>query len=333
MSRGGRLDRFLDRIPGYAGYRDKERRRDSDRIVREQLALEYGQLAERLGRLATGLAQDRAIMAIPLVDRPHKRLVSFIDRVRTASYGYSPLFSDNPIGADALDQLAAFDRALGDQRDELESGIIALEGAEPKGEQFKQLSRDLTATIEGLHDRFDKRNQVMLSGQPLPAADVLSLIEVGQPTGPSVAYRLHEGEAVSYGGENYTVIGRITVEAPQASWRAFQLRGGTGDVWLLASAEPSDKLQWLRRADLAGTVGEQSLSAGGTPYTLDRQIDGSGEVIGQQGMAGNQSVRFFRYRADSGAGIMSVFEWATGTLALAGFEVDPRDVHFFSRER
>src|SRR5690606_11714647 len=63
----------------YAGYRDKERRRDSDRVVRERLALEYGQLAERLGRLATSLAQDRQIAAMPLVDRPHKRLVSFIE--------------------------------------------------------------------------------------------------------------------------------------------------------------------------------------------------------------------------------------------------------------
>ena len=33
MSARDRLDRMLDRVPGYAGYREKERRRDSDRAI------------------------------------------------------------------------------------------------------------------------------------------------------------------------------------------------------------------------------------------------------------------------------------------------------------
>jgi hypothetical protein len=333
MTRGGRLDRFLDRIPGYAGYRDKERRRESDRLVREQLALEYGQLADRLGRLATSLAQQRAIAAVPLVDRPHKRLVMFVDRVRTASYGYTPLFSDTPVGADALDQLAAFDRALGDQRDEVEHGIAALESADPKGSEFRESSRSLTTLIEGLHERFDKRDQVLQSGQALPATDVLALLETGQPSGPSVAYRLHEGEAVSYAGENYSVIGRVTVETSQGAWRAFQLRGGRGDVWLQVSADATANLWWLTRADLDGTAGAPNVRAGGTSYTLERQLDGTGEVIGQQGVAGNQPVTYYQYRSENAEQVMSVFVWATGTLALAGKEVNPTAVQFFSRER
>ncbi|HEX5165112.1 MAG TPA: hypothetical protein VFV93_06935, partial [Thermomicrobiales bacterium] len=83
MSSGGTIDRMLDSIPGYAGYRDKERRRDSDRVIRENLAREYGQLADRLGRIATSLADERKILLIPTVDKPFKRLTSFIDRVRT----------------------------------------------------------------------------------------------------------------------------------------------------------------------------------------------------------------------------------------------------------
>ncbi|MEX1158963.1 MAG: hypothetical protein WEC79_08560, partial [Thermomicrobiales bacterium] len=116
MSSGGTIDRILDSIPGYGGYRDKERRRDSDRVIRENLALEYGQLAARLGRIAGALADERKIMAIPVVDKPYKRLTSFIDRVRSASYGYAPLFSDTEVDADALDQVALFDRGLADQK-------------------------------------------------------------------------------------------------------------------------------------------------------------------------------------------------------------------------
>jgi hypothetical protein len=333
MSRGGRIDNLLNSIPGYAGYRDKERRRDSDRVIRERLALEYSQIAERLGRLATGLAQERHIAAISLVDRPHKRLTSFIDRIRSASYGYSPLFSDAPVREDALEQVAAFDRALADQQGELIERIEAMESGNPRSAEFKALSQQLTTTIEGLHDRFDKRHQVLHSGEPLPHSDVLALLAVGPAAGTSVAYRLHEGEAIAYDGENYSVTGRVSATSEGAAWRAFQLRGGSGDQWLLTTPEESARLQWSRRVNATGAPGDHVVTVNGAPYTLESLFDGTGEVIGQQGSAADQPVRFARYRQDAGEGILTLYDWGSGSLALAGVEIDPRDVQIFSRER
>ena len=86
MASGGFIDNALNHIPGYGGYRDKERRRDSDRVIRDSLVLGYTQQAERLQALATQLADDRKIMLIGLVDKPLTRLHTFIDRVNTASY-------------------------------------------------------------------------------------------------------------------------------------------------------------------------------------------------------------------------------------------------------
>ncbi|HUG17314.1 MAG TPA: DUF4178 domain-containing protein [Thermomicrobiales bacterium] len=332
MTKGGRIDSLLNSIPGYGGYRDKERRRDSDRVIREQLALDYGQLAERLGRLATTLARDRNIAAIPLVDRPHRRLVSFIDRIRTASYGYSPLFSDRPVQEDALDQLAAFDRSLADQQDELVKGIAALESGNPRDAEYEALSQQLAQTIEGLHDRFDRRHQVLHSGEALPHADVLALLETTAAGAPPAAYRLHDGEAVEYGGENYSVIGRVSAESGSVTWRAFQLRGGSGDRWLLATPDDAAKLLWLRRVDAVGSPGDPTVMADGTAYNLESLFAGTGEVIGQQGAAANQPVRFARYRNAAGSGVLALFDWETGRLGLAGIEVDPRDMRLFSRE-
>lgn len=333
MSRGGRLDNLLNSIPGYAGYRDKERRRDSDRVVRERLALEYGQIAERLGRLATTLAQERNIAAIQLVDRPHKRLVSFIDRIRTASYGYSPLFSDVEVREDALDQLAAFDRSLADQQGELTERIAEMESADPRSAEYKSLSQQLTATIEGLHNRFDKRHQVIYSGEPLPHADVLALLDAPSATGPSLAYRLHEGEAVAYEGQNYSVVARVSGESGNTAWRAFQLRGGTGDRWLLATADDSARLLWLRRVEVHGDIGESTVTVNDATYNLESLFAGTGDVIGQLGSAASQPVRFGRYRQNAGDELLAFYEWGTGRLVLAGAEVDPRDVQIYSRER
>jgi hypothetical protein len=332
MSSGGSIDRMLDSIPGYAGYRDKERRRDSDRVVRENLAREYGQLAERLGRLATTLADERKIMAIPVVDKPYKRLTSFIDRVRTASYGYAPLFSEVSVDADALDQVALFDRALADQKQTLSDQIASLEQTSPDDAAFKSLANEIVATVEGLHERFDKRHEVIHAGKSLPPKDVVSYLEPTRPTTTGPAYRLHENEAVSYDGVNYTVAGRVTVESDNGAWRAFQLRGGTGDAWLVVSADQAQPAHWMRRVTIKGNVGDETATANGATYNRESVLSGKGEVIGASGAADNQPVRFGRYRASTGDDLLIVFDWDSGTLALQGAEANPASLDVFTRE-
>ena len=333
MSLGGRMDRWLDRVPGYSGYRDKERRRDSDRAIREQLALDYGQLAERLGRIATTLAEQRQLMAIGAVDKPHKRLVSFLDRLRTASYGYAPLFSETEVDADALDQIAAFDRALADQQEQLAQQIAALGSADPGSDEFKQRASELVTTVEGLHDRLDHRGEVIVSGKASKQPDVLALLETARTTSPAVAYRLHEGEALSYDGHNYSVIGRVAVETPQGSWRSFQLRGGSGDAWLQASADPDAPLYWLRRIEPVTGAGGATVTTQGQTYNLAVSAHGAGDVVGPQGTAQNQPVRFMQYTAPAGDAVLLIYDWGAGSLAFAGTPVHPAALQLFSRER
>jgi len=332
MSSGGTIDRMLDRIPGYGGYRDKERRRDSDRVIRESLALEYGQIAERLGRLATSLADERKIAAISVVDKPHKRLVSFIDRIKTASYGYAPLFSENAVDADALDQVAIFDRSLADQQAKLAEQVSTLERTSPDEPAFKSLANEIVATVDGLHERFDKRHQVIHAGKSLPEKDVVAYLEPARNAGPSRAYRLHENEAVSYDGVNYSVAGRVAVESATGSWRAFQLKGGNDDAWLVASSDSSQPTYWMRRVEISGRVGDESVVAAGATYNRDNVVQGKGEVIGISGSAANQPVELGRYRAATGNGLLFAFAWGTGTLALSGEEANPASLELFTRE-
>jgi hypothetical protein len=333
MPAGDRLDRWLDSVPGYAGYRDKERRRDSDRVIRDQLALDYGQLAERLGRLATSLADRRQLAAVGAVDKPHRRLVSFMDRLRGATYGYAPIFAQAEADDRALDQIAAFDRALGDQQSVLTQQIAALEAAEPGSAAFRELSGTLSETIEGLHDRFDHRAAVIQTGKPATQENVLVLLEPRRPGGTPVAYRLHEGEAVSHGGQNYTVVGRVSVESPTGAWRAFQMRGGSGDEWLLVSTNRSGPLYWLRRIEFNAGAGDAAVTLEGQTYNLESIAEGTGEVHGPQGAAMDQTVRMLRYRPADGTGVLLVYQWGSGNLVLAGAEIDPGELQVFSREQ
>jgi hypothetical protein len=333
MSSGGRIDRMLDSIPGYGGYRDKERRRDSDRVIREKLALDYGQIADRLGRLATALADERKIAAISVVDKPYKRLNAFIDRVRTAAYGYAPLFSENTVDEHALDQVALFDNALADQQEALAAKVGELERTSPDDAAFKTVAGEIVAIVDGLHERFDKRHEVIHAGKALPEKDITSYLEPARPAGPPAVYRLHEHEAVSYDGVNYSVAGRVTVESPDESWRAFQLKGGSDDAWLVVSNDSARQPLWMQRVALEGNVGDDTVSASGSTYNRDKIVRGKGEVIGISGAAADQPVEFGHYRAATGDEHLFAFDWGTGTIALRGVEANPTSLDIYTRER
>lgn len=333
---GGRIDSILDSIPGYGGYRDRERRRESDRIIRERLADDYGRLADRLGRLATRYADERDVASVRAINKPHTRLVSFRDRLRTATYGYAPLFGNTTVDEAALDQIAAFDRSLAEGLEPLESSISIVEGASPGTEEFTTAVRKLEETVEGLHERFAERGKVIESGKPAESQKVAALLGT-TPTDAAVdrrptAYNLHDGEAVTFAGTDYTVIGRITVEVPSGSWRIFQLRGGEESSWLRVPASATGDFEWLQTVTPGGDTGAERIQVGDTSFDLEHQEDGTTEVIGNAGTANNARLRYLRYRPFSGQENLQVYDWGGDSLALRGTRIDPLEIQLWSRE-
>jgi hypothetical protein len=271
-------------------------------------------------------------MAIATVDKPHKSLQNFINRVRTASYGYAPLFAENDVDATALDQLAAFDRALADQHATLSAQIERMDRADPQSPDFKAVGDEILATVQGLDDRFDMRNDVLVSGSASTDANVLALLDVPEPNGSHAAYRLHEGEAIAVEGANYTIIGRVSVASNDDGWRAFQLRGGDDRHWLIAPASRTIPLHWARRIELPENPGTGDIQVGKATYTLRHEMSGTGDIIGPGGSAREQPVRLLQYEGASGQGTLDVFEWGENRLVLEGHEVDHAEVDFFTRE-
>lgn len=327
MSARDRIDRMLDRVPGYAGYRDKERRRDSDRAIRDKLAADYGQLADRLSRLATRLADERQMDAIVAVDRPLNRLRSFIDRVETATYGYAPVFANDEVDETVLDQVAAFDSALADQIPSLESEIAALESADANTGDFTAAAEHLTVSIQRLSDRFDKRNEVIHAGRPVPEKDMLVLLEPAAPETPPVAWRLQTGDAVSHAGTDYSIVGRVTAEHPRGARRAYQLRGGDDRQWLEASESHGGPLFWLSEVRVDVSSQSKTITVGEKTYTLQRESQARGEVEGRQG-SGERPVRYLEY--SSGDRVLHVYDWGAQKLTLQGVAIDERDIELYT---
>lgn len=106
------LEKIASYIPGIAGYREREARREADRRLREFLAgrLDGGrQTLSALRNRATDAGELRALDTIGRLDRALQKSVSSL---RYADYGYSGVFDQVKIHEAELDQIYAYDAAL-----------------------------------------------------------------------------------------------------------------------------------------------------------------------------------------------------------------------------
>ena len=133
----GSIEKFVAKLPGIKGYREKELRRDADKQVRG-IGAPSGEPPPQADRAA----KRSAIVRRAAVDGRYRavvgRLQLLIDRLKTASYGYAPLWGLNRVKEDDLDRLIAFDQALFDEVGQLDEAIGTLETAVGANDQDEQ---------------------------------------------------------------------------------------------------------------------------------------------------------------------------------------------------
>lgn len=324
-----RVGSLLDRIPGYRGYRSKEDRRDADRRVREHLVTAYGAQADRVERVARDLAAQRRLGEIGPVDEFARTLRHFIDRIRTATYGYGGLMGDRDVDAAALDQLRQFDEGLLSGVDELAVPIRELEAALTAKDDLAAPADAGTAVVRTLLARFDLRGEVVETGKVAPAESVLRVLQAGPVDGTPPAFGLELGDALAILGDDYLVDSRIAIDGDPTSLRLFRLRGGEDERWLAVAAKPEQGMALTTPVTPAPPSGTETAIAG-TTYRSEVAGSGDGEVVGIGGSSGFRPVRFsLLVGADDATARAVVLDWGTERQAYAGREVDRRDVEIF----
>jgi len=327
-SASDRITGLLDRIPGYRGYRDKEDRRDADRRVRDHLVTAYTAQLNRVQQVARGMATQRRLSDVGPVDDFAQTLQHFIDRVRTATYGYGGLFGSRDVNAAALDQLRLFDGSLLAGVDELNGPIAQLEAASANNGDLAAPARAGTGVVRNLLARLDLRNEVIETAQPAPRESVLAVLQPKTAEGPPPAYDLHQGDAVAILGDNYLVDARLAVEAGDNSFRLFRLSAEPAK-WLFVARAPGAPMALLSPTDASVTPGAQT-AIGGATYTTQLAGSGEGEVVGVGGASGARPVRFaLLVGANDPQARAVVLDWGNERQVFAGKEVHPEDVEIF----
>jgi hypothetical protein len=329
----GRITGFLDAVPGYRGYRNKEDRRDADRRVREHVAAAFAAEADRVQRVASDLASQRRFRDVGPVDEFAGSIRHLIDRISTATYGYGGLFSDRNVDEAALDQLRLFDESLMSGVDELKGPIAALEQAFTANTDLAAPAREGVTATRQILARLDLRNEVIETGRPASEEKIREIRDILSPKspeeqGPPPAFDLHEGDAVAVLGDNFVVDGRIDLQTGGQALRLFRV-GTAPERWLAVPSERGRSFALLDPNAGPYTGGTES-SIDGTAYTVNWSAAGTGDVTGKGGSTGRRpvTVSVLTGSADSAARAV-VVDWGTERQVLVGKEVHPDDVEIY----
>lgn len=158
----GAIEALLKGLPGIRDYVDNELRRSADKRLREQIATRLTIQKQELLSVQKVLLRDGGLERLGEIDALVQRLQTVADRIQTASYGYSGLFSDVRIREEELDALLNFDRKLAEHVVQIERTVAVLAD---RDEQFEQAVQSLSDAIRAMDVDFLRRQEAILSPQ------------------------------------------------------------------------------------------------------------------------------------------------------------------------
>jgi len=141
------LERLMNAIPGFKGYRERELRRDTDKVQREHLATRLNDVKKVLNDAANTATRAGRLDAINDIETARKRLDMVINKIRYADRGYAGFFDTVKVDEAMLARVYEFDVAL------VESVDRIVTTAASAGESLRPLIDEIDALDAKLAER------------------------------------------------------------------------------------------------------------------------------------------------------------------------------------
>lgn len=155
--------KILGKIPGFDGYVERQKRRDSDKLLRETVASRFEEQWQRLSSLQRDFISQGEISYLDDLESAAIQLRTFADRVRRATRGYSGLFDAVKINEPELAKLYQYDAAMLELADEVGRAIDNVE-ASVGSDGLPAAIRHLNTTASQCRVVFDRREEVIIGG-------------------------------------------------------------------------------------------------------------------------------------------------------------------------
>jgi len=153
------LERLAGAIPGFKGYRERELRRDADRLWREHLAAQLDANKKTLDRLADQATRGGSLDVINDIETARKRLDRAAIRVRSAERGYSGFFDTVKVDEAVLARIYAFDVSLLEAVEAVQTAAEAARAAAPA--DVGGAVQATTAAADRIDERLAEREKIL----------------------------------------------------------------------------------------------------------------------------------------------------------------------------
>jgi hypothetical protein len=150
------LERIANSVPGFRGYREKELRRDADRLQREYVASRLDLNKKALNEMANAATRSGDLAVINDIEAARKRLDRVAARVRYADRGYAGFFDTVKVDEAALGRVYEIDLGLIQGVE----AVAAAAGAVART-SVKEAVAAMTAQIEALDAQMTDREAVL----------------------------------------------------------------------------------------------------------------------------------------------------------------------------
>jgi hypothetical protein len=153
--------KILNKVPGFGGYIERQKRRDSDKLIREYIFDHFRELEGHVSQLQRDFISKGEITYVDDLEATAIKLRTFADRIKTASRGYAGLFDAVNINEGELTQLYEYDASMLDFVDGIEHAIDNVEasvGSDGLPAAIRNLETQAGESIKA----FDRREAVIL---------------------------------------------------------------------------------------------------------------------------------------------------------------------------
>jgi hypothetical protein len=151
------LERLMNSVPGFKGYRERDLRRDADRLQREHLTARLGDVKKALDNVSMALTRSGNLDAMNDVETARKRLDKVSSRILYAERGYSGFFDAIKVDEAMLARVYQFDMGLVDDVDGVRAAATAAAQAGAPGSAVQ----DLIGRIDALDTLLSEREAVL----------------------------------------------------------------------------------------------------------------------------------------------------------------------------
>ncbi len=155
------LERLAAKIPGYHGYKEKETRREADRLLRQHLVAQLDEERRRLIDIQRRMLDSGGLRMLDEVDRALIKVQKLSDMIRTASYGYAGLFDAIKVKEGQLDTLYQFDNQMLEKVDAIKEAVSALVAAQDANADLRPAIDRVVAAAEEANIRWRERENAI----------------------------------------------------------------------------------------------------------------------------------------------------------------------------